>query len=220
MRTHKIGITNILTALVTKVLDDQVYYPCIYSLNGKHVVNQEGEFTTKFPISRIREAIWNLPNSVNYLEYLNNSLTEAYKLNKVITLGCHDNESVNFLSKKYDPEVLTTCIFYKENEYDQILKHLAEFHMFKLNNGIIPTYNDRKLIKELSYHELIEYYINAFDKQNLIPKYTEPVCQYNIQFSDMFNRDYVIKFFNSMNMSLTDSSLKFYESWLAANSDL
>ena len=219
VRTHKIGITNILTALITKTLADTVYLPCQFTLDQKFINITEGEFTLNFPRTQIRHTVWNSSTPTEYLTYLDNSVLSAVEQNKVVTLGCHDDSSIAYLSSRY-LDIITTGIYYTDNDYLTLLHHNAEYHVHMLqNNIIVPNDNDIKLLNSLDTARLVDHYTIEFDKQNLIPQSTDPVCMFNISYTDLFDRKKVQNFFDAIGLPLTKDSQDFYDSWLSAYSE-
>ena len=221
VRTHKISFTNIFTALVTNALAGKVYNPCEYKLTGKFISNREGKFTTDFPHPNIRHIIWNDQTPKSLFQYLEYCFQESYQKRQVLALGCHDSGSVDYLCKKYSPNVLSLGLYYTQDDYPVLLKHAAEYHVHMLRNNILtPSDNDRQLISTLSDLELIDYYIAAFDSDNLVPRESEPTCQFNFRLSDIMNPNLVNDFFNKLDLPLNQVAQDFYNSWLSAYSDL
>jgi hypothetical protein len=220
VRTHKIGITNILTALVTKTLGDQVYHPCSYSLTGKFINTYEGEFTVNFPYPSIRNIIWDSNTSASLVNYLEQSLNQAINQNKIVTLGCHDDNSILHLLKKYHPHVTSAGLYYNIAAYDLLLKDTAEYHLYMLSKNIIePSEHDKSILANYTYNESINHYINVFNDQNLFPKQSHPICNFNLSYTDLFDKKRVENLFNDIGFPLTEESSSFYDSWLSQYSD-
>jgi hypothetical protein len=218
-RTHKIGITNILTALITKTLGTNVYQPCTFTLNDKYINIIEGEFTTNFPVNQIRHTVWSEQTPTEYFNYLDNCIQQATAKNQVVTIGCHDANSVLYLKNLYNTISVTAGIYYNIEQYSFLLNSSAEYHVYMLKNQVLPvTEYDQQLLKELSKSDLILHYSQAFDKLNLIPKFSDPVCDHNINLIDLFNKNCVIDYFVKIGIPLSDSAITFYDAWLSAYS--
>jgi hypothetical protein len=221
VRTHKVSITNIFTALLTKILAEKFYYPCDYVLESKFVVNKIGKFTANFPHPNIRHIIWNDQTPTEYFAYLETCFEKAFDQSQIVGLGCHDDASVLYLSKKYSPYVVTAGVYHTQEHYHDLLRHTVEYHVYNLKNNLIdPSGFDIDLIQKLQTSELVDYYACAFASQNLVPESSEPVCDYNMVFHDIFHKSKVQNFFNTMGLSMSDSSLDFYDSWISQYSDL
>jgi hypothetical protein len=219
VRTHKIGITNILTALITETLGTSVYQPCTFTLNDRYINIVEGAFTTNFPVTQIRHTVWSDQTPAEYFNYLDLCLQQATENQQVVTIGCHDSSSVLYLKDRYNSNAATAGIYYTADQYSFLLNSNAEYHVYMLKNQKLPTTeHDQELLQTLNESELVTHYTHEFKQLNLIPESVDPVCDYNINLTDLFNREYVINYFNEFSIPLSSSALKLYDAWLSAYS--
>lgn len=115
---------------------------------------------------------------------------------KHLTIGNRDLEQVRFLKNRYGDRVITTCFNYTEKDYLKLLTVKAEYHV----SNIDKTGN-------------LNYYIDCFDKQKLIPKEVNNTADVIVNISDLNDIHLVREYIKYYGFDLTPSAESYYNKW-------
>lgn len=229
-KTHSINFTNLVMGQVTKNAPDQMFESCTYSLERNkfleltqhrwcqarknHVLgNLITSIGTEFDFRKID---WRDAHAIKYLE---DSLEQAKLQEKHVLLGTHLNEQLTFLKQHFGDDIVTVAINYHDNMYSVLLKHMAEYHVYLLNNELIPlSENDVILSETLSDKELVTHFTIEFDRMNLIPRESIIECDYNIMVDDFMNPEQMETHMKNIGFPFTEDGRAFYSKFLTAHS--
>ena len=130
------------------------------------------------------------------LDKLEIQLDIASKQNKNIIFGSHRDDQISFLKNHFEQRITTIGINYNQDMYPLLLRNVAEHHVW-LN----------------STAESAEYYIQEFDKINLVPRSSITNCDYNILVNDFFDAGLMSKHFENLGFPFTSISQEMYDTW-------
>lgn len=228
-KTHVVNFTNLAMGLVTKNSPDLMFESCTYTLKrGKFLEltrhrwceQRKAHVLGKFvkSISNEMEFRWLDWNS-NAIGYLEESLEEAKKQEQYVLLGTHHDSQLKFLKKHFGEDILTVATNYEENLYPTLLKYMAQYHVYLLNNELIPfSDRDTEIFESMNDSELVEFYTKEFDYLKLLPKKSVNVCDYNIKIDDFFDEALMKQHMNNLGFPFTENGLKFYHSFISGYS--
>ena len=218
-KTHPINITNLALAQLIENAFGSSYETCSYSLSDnkffKLTVGNFAQKQTNNPTADFRHIDWSIP--VN-LSNLNQSVELAVAQNKFLIFGNNSNDQIDFLKTYYTNDIVTIGINYNENMYLTLLDNMAKYHIYLLTNNSNISQLDQELLKTKSSAELIDYYTNAFNQQNLIPRISVIDCDYTILIDDFFNKSVMAKHYINLGVPFTVASEQYYDIWLAGQS--
>jgi hypothetical protein len=218
-KTHPINITNLALAQLIENAVGLSYETCSYSLRDnkffKLIVGKFAQKQTDNPANDFRHIDWSIP--VN-LSNLNQSVELAATQNKFLIFGNNSNNQIDFLKTYYTNDIVTIGINYNENMYLTLLDNMVKYHIYLLNNNSNISQLDRELLNTKSSAELIDYYTNTFNQQNLIPRISVIDCDYTILVDDFFNKSVMAKHYINLGVPFTIASEQYYDTWLAGQS--
>lgn len=218
-KTHPINITNLALAQLIENAVGSSYETCSYALIDnkffKLIVGKFAQKQTDNPSVNFRHIDWSIP--VN-LSNLNQSVELATAQNKFLIFGSNSTNQIDFLKKYYTNDIVTIGINYNENMYLTLLDNMVKYHIYLLNNNSHISQLDRELFNTKSSAELIDYYTNAFNQQNLIPRTSVIDCDYTILVDDFLNKSVMAKHYNNLGVPFTIASEQYYDTWLAGQS--
>lgn len=215
LKLRTINIYNLPLALLYENDWDHIYDPCRFVVNNQGFldITTVGDFAksqTPNPEKDFRYINWS--ESLSTLDY---SLNQSIEKNKYLVFGSYCTDQLDFLKNHYGKQVLSIGINYQENFYPYILKHKAKHHVHLLSvDQSLATELDKQLFATLSLDDLIAYYSNAFDQQNLIPHSDVTDYDYNINIEDFFNKSLMLQHFSNIGVPFTPQSEKYYDLWL------
>lgn len=168
-----------------------LYSHCPVSTDHKFVHLENSQF-----VDECVSAIGGEFRDINWkdnIQFLNNHLSShSYNL----TIGNRSIEQVEFLKSNFGSQVLTTCFNYTRLDYPRLLKDIAEYHVCNIDN----THS-------------IEYYINAFDQQQLIPLEVDNSADVVVNLSDLNDLHLVREYIKCYGFELTSAAETYYNKW-------
>jgi hypothetical protein len=217
-KTHPVNISNLALAQFIENSIGKSYGACRYTLKEnkffEQIAGAVAKSQTKDPITGFRTINWNDPTNLNTLIQMVDLAQD-----KFLIIGSSLNEQITFLKTQFKPNIVTISVNYKESYYQQLLKNMAEYHVYLLkNNPITASTVDQELLLAHSTNQLINYYMLAFDQNNLIPKSNQYFGDYNIDIEDFFNKSKMTDHFSNLNMPFTIDSVNYYDTWLLGQS--
>lgn len=215
IRTHKIGLTNIIPALILAALGDRGFQTCAgHLIDSRYLGNKLGEFASNFPVkdpeTQLRSVQWE--NNTTALNYLDQCLNLANKQNKIVFFGSHFPEQIAYLQSKY-PQITIGGSHYNKEHYPLMIKAMATDHIYMLQNNILPA-NTQDLILLDSYtqQELLEHYSCEFDNMQLVPEFTTPYIN-SLDIANINNKNSVVEYINSLGLQFTNEVDDLYTRW-------
>jgi post-segregation antitoxin (ccd killing protein) len=215
-KTHQINISNLAQAQALENADtaslDRCYY--YFEENKFFKINLGALVTThlKTPASDFRTIDW-----AETISSLNSYYERAQQQEKILIIGTARNDQISFLKQYYGSDILTIDVGYTESIYQNLLLNLAELHIHRLTQSPITQSNiDREILESKSTTQAINYYINAFDSQQLIPRSSDSVdTDYRILIDDYTNKLAMANHYRNIELPFTANSESFYDFWLA-----
>jgi hypothetical protein len=215
LKLRSINIYNLLLAQLYENAGDQVFNPCRFTVNNQgfldiSVIGDFAKSQANNPEKDFRYIDWTAS-----LDTLDNSINQATTQNQYLIFGSYHNKQIEFLKNHYGSKLMTIGINYQENFYPQLLKHKAKYHLHLLTTNQLPASElDQQLIASLSSEELVNYYSNAFNEQNLIPCSDVDVYDYNVNLDDFYKKDLMTQHLNNIGIPFTSATEQFYDQWL------
>ena len=216
-KTHSVNISNLAVAfsiLNANERDKSYQSNCTYKILDNTFFDVEYG-----PLFRIMN---NIELDINFrkinweyhIQKLEPFLNSATQSKQILIFGSSMSEQLDFFKNQFGPKVCTIGINYDENLYDLLLNYMAKYHYYLLDSGCLEKLEVDTEILQLPYARIIDYYSEAFDQLNLIPKSSFYNGDYNINIIDFFSKEKMIKHFNNINLPFTDNTLLLYNHWL------
>lgn len=206
-KTHPVNLTNLLIALICNNEYHHAYKACQYELNGKFLTVCPGEFAKSF-LGNLRHIDWQ-----QQILTLQQHFESAKKLNQTVIFGNHKSDQIKFLKNKFS-KILTVGVCYDQDLYSLLIKNLAEYHVHCLRQGLVTANHvDKKNLTNLSYSEMVDYYIMAFDQMQLIPVSSNDQFDYNISVNDFFDLSKIQKHLENIGITVSSTTKTFYNTW-------
>ena len=132
-------------------------------------------------------------------------------------IGNFDATQIDFLQTQFN-DTITISFNYSADSYPALLKNFSEFHIYRLDNGLLPM---TEIDLELTHRDDRKMqYMSMFDQQKVLPhSITQPadVC---IQLPDLMHIDRVAEYLHAMKIDLSDPARNFYKQWINKNINL
>jgi hypothetical protein len=216
LKLRQINAFNLPIALLFQSADTLAFEPCTFSINDLGFINITiGNFVKPHcdnPTQEFRFIDWS-----QNLESLTQSLNQATAQNQNLIIGTYRSDQMKFLKNHYGDQVLTIGIDHTESSYNSLLQVLAKQHVYYLESGMLPiTDVDQQILTNITINK-IDYYANAFDQQQIIPKSDVGNYEYSILFEDFYNQKTMAHHLTQLNLPFNNKSLEFYNQWLGIN---
>lgn len=213
-KAHRISVANLVQFHIVNYQPEKFYKNCTYSNQGKLLFSVDGEAVKEIAQitndTPIRYTDWN-----SHIDLLSSYVDQAKQHNQIMMFANHDINQVQLLKNHFDDSMTMVCINYRENLYQYLLKNMAQYHVYLLqNNLLIPSDTDREILNNID--SAIEYYQESFDQHNLIPKSSIHQGDYNIWIDDFFDINLMETHFNNLGFPLDNHRPGLYHSWLDA----
>jgi hypothetical protein len=215
LKLRTTSLYNLIPAQLVENAGSQVFNPCRFLLNNQgfydnSVVGDFAKYHTNDLGKDFRHIDWTVS-----LDRLENSVNQATKQNQYLIFGSYHTQQIEFLKNHYGSDLMAIGINYRENFYPQLLKHKAKYHIHLLTtHQLAASELDQQLLASLSSEELVDYYSNAFNEQNLLPHSDVDIYDYNIYLDDFFKKDLMTEHFNNIGIPFTAESEPLYDQWL------
>lgn len=214
VKLKPINIFNLPLALLHEALGDQVYESCKCSVDDQGNIQIDiGKFAlaqSTDPINKFRTIDWN-----KSLTKLTTSVDLARAQNKVVVFGTYRQDQIDFLKQHFGNSIVTIGVEYHENMYAGLLTMFAKKHVELLITGqVAMTEVDSAVLNNNSNEDVIAYYSNAFDNQNLIPRAELDSCDLVIPLDDYYNIVNMQQHIQRLGILLSAPAVKFYNQWL------
>jgi hypothetical protein len=194
-KTHPINVTNLAQTLFFKNIAHVSYHACEYAI-------QENKFITHEKFGDLCSSINPNPNNWRELDWsgvldkLEFQLDIASSQNKIIMFGSHRDDQISLLKRHFGQRITTIGINYNQDMYPLLLRNVAEHHVW-LNCTTEPA----------------DYYIQEFDKINLVSRSSITNCDYNILVNDFFDAGLMSKHYENLGFPFTAISQEMYDAW-------
>lgn len=220
-RTHRIGFSNIIPALIMTAIGKQGFETCSCNLlDDKYVNAVLGGFASNFPVADpdndLRRVQWE--NDMVALQYLDDFMVHVRSQNKLLGMGCHSPTSIAFLKERFQDEMKIGGSHYTEDFYPYLIQSMAEQHVFMITSGrTTPSDYDQELLTTLNQEDLVNHYRNTFDRDSIIPTSTESY-DHSFNLANVFNKTLVVDYVEALGLDFTAETDQYYSDWAAANS--
>ena len=206
-----INIHNLLIAQLFENAQDTVYGPCAFQIDPDGMLSiTPGEFT----LSQCGD-----PSNFRHIDWDPATLNTLSQLGKTLVFGTYRDDQLPKLKKHFSDDIVTVGITHNEQSYNILLHHVAKNHVSFLRTGTIqPNEYDQQLLSSYNNSELINYYMDTFDRMSLLPKTVSIDCDYSIDVADFFNKSKLAFHCSHLNIPITPASEQFYDAWLTLNS--
>jgi hypothetical protein len=213
-KTHQINISNLALAQALENANDQCLDRCYYSSDGKFLKVIIGDFVKSYSSTNFRTIDWS-----TIISSLDSYVQRAQQQEKFLIFGTSRDDQIDFLKQHYNRTIITIGINYTDTVYQKLLHNLAEHHIYKLKHNQTPvTDHDKEILSSLNIKDAVLHYVNSFNQLALIPTSNNIDCDYNISIEDFFDKSKMSTHYNNLSIPFTDTSQKFYDSWLANQS--
>lgn len=208
---HRANLSNLFLAL--SLIGNSFFEPCVpYLENNQFIRFRLGKFAHS--LEKICQTELRLIDVSNAVTYLDDTLN-----NNSCIFGTYNYANLDFLKNQYHNQVVTISINYQANIYTKLLRNIAQEHVHRIAQQIINPADVDQRVAELSRDEQIDYYINAFDNLNLLPKQFSKDADYQLNLEDFFEFDKMVAHFKNLELDIVPSSYVFYNSWLNHNKE-
>lgn len=218
VKLQPINLFDLPLALVLESVTGYKSSKCSIAPNGK-IEFTVGEFAkehTDDPYEKFRNLNWDLS-----IDKLNDQIISAKQQNEVIVFGSYRQDQIDYLKLKFEGNILTIGSKYTSDMYEILLTLSAKKHIELLVTGKVqPNDTDKTNLKTLTETELIQYYKNTIDTQQLVLRENTDICDYVIPLRDFFNEELIIQHFNNLGISLSISAIDLYKKWIRTNNGL
>ena len=209
---HQVNIANLVQYHIVNYTPEKFYKNCTYYNDGKFLFSDAGDAVKEIALvtdnTPIRRTDWS-----PHIELLTEYIEQATKHNQYMLFANHNLEQITLLKQHFGSAMKVVCINYDQNLYPYLLKNMAQYHVYLLtHNKIHTTETDSLVLKNLS--TAVEYYSEAFDQMNMIPKSSISTGDYNIYIDDFFNHKLMTEHFDNLGFPVDNARPGLYHSWL------
>lgn len=211
-RTHKINLTNLFLGILYVSAGAQVHGPCYYSINNDGFFDLiEGDFARHMcenPSDNFRNIDW--PNNIDRLHEI------LDRVNKHLIFGSHHVDQIQYLKSQFGNKSITVAVNYDPDDYDLLLKNLAQNHVRLLQSNMIQAnQHDQDLMLKLGNTDLVQHYQHEFDRMRLIPVSISDTFDYVIKVKDFYNKNKVADHVTNLGFEFSESAQKYYDYWIS-----
>jgi hypothetical protein len=190
-----------------------LYDPCTPTINQGHLGMSLAQFPQEFQPKDTKTEFRN----INWEEKIDKLSALVNSIDQSLVFGVNSDEQMAFLKNYFGNTAVTVSYSYDESFYDTMLTWVVTRHIAQQDNGIIEITQCDKTLRDDNV-DLIEYYKQSFEEQNLIPKTLTGFGDCDIPIKDFFN---IEKFFQHLsnldNNAPTIKAITYYNEWYAYN---
>lgn len=207
-RTCALNLTN-LPILCFVLSRPDLDNPCVPVVSHNRFIEmQAAEFAHQVepnnPEANFRNILWT--QNAEGLQIVDSIVDSG--ANK--TFGVNSDEQITFLKQRYGSQCTTITHSYTNNK--MLLRYHALCHIYKQDLGLIDISDwDQQLRTECI--DLVAYYAQAFDEQNIIA--TQQLCNgdYDIPIKDFFDQATFFGHLKNLDAVESVTAKDFYQQW-------
>lgn len=225
IRAYQINVTNLLPALAFRIGGDNLYIPTVWHThNGifdMPQTEQTCDIVTNMSVldgNEISNSLLNLRNEFRFIKWSKNTklLDHFLEQDKPQVLSHSVDSEIEFIKSYLGSDVQTLGSHFDSDDRFDLLKSMAQYHIYCLDNSILPvTEQDSQYANDPNR---LNYYIQSFDKLNLIENPTQITYDVDISYKDYKDKQKIMSAYESFGLPFNKNGEHFYDTWVSNNS--
>jgi hypothetical protein len=180
---------------------------CVPIFENDQMAMEIGQFANSITTGNFRVVDWS--NKVN-------QLVDIIDQGHILCFATDLLDQLNFLKSYFKDRIMTVSVSYDADSYDDMLTWFAKRHIHLQNTQRLSlTLRDQELRNQSV--DLVEYYKQEFDQQQLLPKYILPTGEYDIPLRDFFHRDNFFQHLKNIEGQPSTRAFEYYDRWYSSN---
>jgi hypothetical protein len=138
-------------------------------------------------------------------------LTNILTTNSCV-IGNYSIDQLQFIKNYFKESAVLITHSYQTFEYDFFLEQFAKQHVYLQDVGSLPLTETDQAVRS-NGEDLVQYYKQTFDQQQIIPKQINWSGDYDVPVRDFYNPDRFFQHITNLSTTPSTQAIAYYQQW-------